>query len=301
MSFIILLICFIGGILLKWVPLFDERSPAVVNNLLIYFFLPALTLYHVPKIHFEYEQAWLTITPFIIYLSSFIFFKMVSWIKPLQRKTEGALVMCSGIGSISFVGFPVFEFLYGAEGLGYGIILSLGGTILVFNTLGLYTGLSYAQKTSVSALYILRRMFRFPPFIAFVLATLFNAFDFQYPALIDLALMKLAQPFAVLALLAIGMQLDFSLDRKVLKLFLLGQFYKLILAPVLIYILMWHVLGMHDLIGRVCILGAAIGSMNAISIVAAQLGLNPKLAVAMPAIGIPISVPLLFLTDSLLK
>lgn len=106
---------------------------------------------------------------------------------------------------------------------------------------------------------------------------------------------------SVLALLAIGMQLSFSIERKVLKLFLIGQFHKLVFAPTLIYILMWQILGMHDLISRICILGTAIGSMNAVSIVAAQFGLNPKLAVVMPVIGIPISVPLLFLIDSLLN
>lgn len=282
-------------------PLFDARSPAVVNNLLIYFFIPCLTLYHIPKIEFEYEQIWLSITPFIVYLSSWAFMKSYSFLKKIDPKTEGALIMCSGIGSTSFVGFPVFEFLYGAEGLGYGIILSLGGTIMVFNTLGVYTGLSYSQKKGASTSSILKRMFHFPPFLAFLLATLFNIFNFEYPNLIDLTLQKLAQPFSVLALLAIGMQLSFSIERKVLKLFLIGQFHKLVFAPILIYILMWQILGMHDLISRICILGAAIGSMNAVSIVAAQFGLNPKLAVVMPVIGIPISVPLLFLIDSLLN
>ena len=82
---------------------------------------------------------------------------------------------------------------------------------------------------------------------------------------------------------------------------LLGQSYKLILAPLIIYIFMWHLLGIQDLTAKICILGAAIGSMNAVSILAAQLNLAPRLSVLMPAIGIPISVPILFLIDYLIS
>jgi predicted permease len=64
---------------------------------------------------------------------------------------------------------------------------------------------------------------------------------------------------------------------------------------------MWHLLGIQDLTTKICILGAAIGSMNAVSILAAQLNLAPRLSVLMPAIGIPISVPILFLIDYLIS
>ena len=68
----------------------------------------------------------------------------------------------------------------------------------------------------------------------------------------------------------------------------------------LMYVFMWQVLGIQDLIAQVCIMGAAIGSMNAVSIVAAQMGLNPKLSSFMPALSIPVSIPLLFLIDQFL-
>ncbi len=67
----------------------------------------------------------------------------------------------------------------------------------------------------------------------------------------------------------------------------------------LVYLLLWHIVAVDDLIAKVCLLGAAIGSMNAVSIVAAQMGLNPRLASLMPAISIPLSIPLLFLIDYL--
>jgi len=300
-KFILLFICLLIGALLRRTSLFNDESPKVINNLLIYFFIPVMTLYYVPKIDFEYRQIWLSLTPFIVYFSSFGFFRFLGPIQMLDKKTEGALIMCSGIGSISFVGFPVFELLYGEEGLSYGIVLSLTGTFVVFNTVGIYTGVRYSEDSAVSIWDSLKKMVTFPPFLAFLMASILNLLGVEYSDLIDGILKNLCAPFSVLALLTIGMQMDFSMDSELFRPLLMGQVFKLLLAPLIIYLLMWQVFGVTDLVARICILGAAIGSMNAISIVAAQMGINPKLAVAMPAIGIPISIPLLFLIDNLLK
>ena len=296
---ILLICCLLSGYFLRRSSLFDERSPIVLNHLIVYFFIPIITLYHVPKISFEWNLIWLSVTPFIIYLSSFLFFKFMRTFISYDKNTEGALIMTSGIGSTSFVGFPIFEILYGAEGLALGIVLSLAGTILVFNTAGISTGLYYA-KESRDIKSILKKMLTFPPFLAFVIALIINGLHVDVPEVFDAVLQKLAAPFSVLALLAIGMQIDFSFDRTFLKAIAIGQIHKLILAPLIIYLLMWHILDLQNIVAKICILGAAIGSMNSISIIAAQLGLNPKLATAMPAIGIPISVPILFLIDKFL-
>lgn len=296
---ILLVVCLLSGAILRKTSFFDEKSPITLNNLIIYFFIPILTLYHVPKITFETKLIWLSITPFVVYLSSFLFMKTISRITKIERKTEGALIMCSGIGSISFVGFPIFEILYGAEGLAYGIVLSLAGTFVVFNTVGVSTGIYYSKKAR-SGKSFLKKLFTFPPLVAFIFASFLNFSNITYPPLLNDILMKLTAPFSVLALVAIGMQMDFKIEKSFLKNFVIGQFHKLIIAPLVVYLLMWHLLGLTDLSARICVLGAAIGSMNAVSIVAAQMGLNPKLATIMPAIGIPISIPILFLIDTLI-
>ncbi len=292
----LLIICLLAGAILRRTSFFDEKSPITLNNLIIYFFIPIITFYHVPKISFEINLIWLSITPFLVYLSSFLFIKTMARITKIEQKTEGALIMCSGIGSISFVGFPIFEILYGAEGLAYGIILSLGGTFVVFNTVGISTGIYYAEKGSKN-LNLLKKLFTFPPLVAFLIALFLNFSNIEYPNLVDEILLKLSAPFSVLALLAIGMQMDFKLEKTFIKYLLIGQVHKLLIAPLVIYLLMWHLLELTDLPSRICILGAAIGSMNAISIVAAQMNLNPKLATLMPAVSIPVSIPILFLID----
>ena len=265
----------------------------------MYFFIPVLTFYHVPNITFHTQLIWLSITPFMVYIFGFIFFRLLSRFQYIESKTEGALIMSSGIGSISFVGFPVFETLYGQEGLSYGLILSLAGTFIVFNTFGISTGLYYS-KTHISYGQFLKKLLMFPPLLAFLIALPLNLFSIPLNAEFEYLLSRLSSPFSIIALLTIGMQIDFSIDRKSFRYLIMGQLYKLFIAPLIIYIWMWYIVEQDDISARVCVLGAGIGSMNAVSIVAAQMGLNPKLSSLMPAIGIPVSIPLLFMIDILI-
>jgi len=218
----------------------------------------------------------------------------------MERKTKAALILTSGISSTSFVGFPIFELLYGEVGLAYGVLMSLGGTILVFNTLGIST-LFYFTEDNVNFLGLIKKVLRFLPFIAFLVGVSLNFLDVVYPKVIDGLLARLTSPFSVIALITIGMQIDFRIPQKTVKNLILGQFFKLILAPLLIYLLIWWYFDIQDLVGRICVLGAAIGSMNAMSILTAEKNLNPDLSILMPAVGIPISVPILFIIDQLLK
>ena len=295
----LLFICLLSGYILRKTRILSEEGPRALNQLIIYFFIPVLTLYHVPSLTFQWEFLWLSASPFLIYLGSYLYFQFVKQIKKMDRPTEGALIMSSGIGSISFVGFPIFDLLYGSEGLAYGILLSLAGTLMVFNTLGLATGLYYSGKSKSPGSF-LHRLLTFPPLIAFLVALAMNVSDIQFPFYFQTLLEKLTEPFSVLALLAIGSQIELSLEKELIQFMLIGQLYKLFLAPLLIYLVVWHIFGIQDVLGKVCILGAAIGSMNAVSILAAQLNLRPRLAILMPSLSIPLSILSLFLIDYLL-
>lgn len=299
-NLILLTVSILAGFVLRRSGLFGADGPRNLNRLIIYFFIPVIALYHIPKISLQLNLIWLTITPFLIFFGSLLFFQLLSRVVLMNPATKGALMLTAGISSTSFVGFPIFELLYGAEGLAYGVILSLSGTILVFNTAGIST-LFYLTSGRNSAWHIAKSILRFPPFICFVVALLLNLLSIPYTPWLDTLLAKLAAPFAVIALLSIGMQIDLQDSRSQWKYLLWGQSYKLLLAPILTYLLIWHVLDMQNLVGRICILGAAIGSMNAMSILTAEKGLNPPLAILMPTVSIPVSIPILFLLDWLLS
>lgn len=295
-NLLLLFICIASGFVLRKSEIVAKEASIQLNRIIIYFFIPVLTLKHLPELTFQSKFWWLIVCPWLIFLGSFLFFIVLGQLFQTDRKVTGALILTSGIGSTSFVGFPIFEMLYGEEGLAMGIIMSLAGTLVVFNTIGMFTGFWFAEGRP-SFRKVILKMFRFVPFITFLVALGLNYFGYHHPSVLRNLLDALSKPFSVLVLLTIGIQLDFSINKAIIPQLLIGQFYKLILAPIVIYLLFSFLSNDLGILEKVCILGAAIGSMNAISIVAAELGLSPKLAIQMPSLGIPLSVPLLLAID----
>ena len=81
----------------------------------------------------------------------------------MDCQTVGTLQLPGGINRISFVGFSVFELLYGNAGLAIGIMMSQAGTFLVVMTLGIVVASWHtAQQPSVRGL--VRNMLSFSAF-----------------------------------------------------------------------------------------------------------------------------------------
>jgi len=299
-TIITIVACISVGFFLRITGILSKDDASVLNRLIIYFFLPIISILHIPSIELNSGLMWLTISPFIVFVGSYVFFKMIKGTSALSQESFKSLVLTCGIGSTSFVGFPIFELLYGDEGLAYGVFLSLGGTILVFNTVGMYFLVKYSSAQHLSVREILKKLVTFFPFLVFLVAIIFNVFGISYSDRTTSLLQLLASPFSVIALVAIGIQINVrSIKTYKFELFV-GQLYKLIVSPLIIFLLIWVIFGKEDTLARVCILGAGIGSMNAISVLAAEKKVQPELSLMMPAIGIPLSVFSLFAIDYLL-
>lgn len=247
-----------------------------------------MTLLYTTEIHFERSQILPILMPYILYGFAFVFFKIISPILQFDRSTTGALTLTAGISSISFVGFPIFELLFDEEGLQMGVLMSQAGSFVVCGTLGIFTA-SYYSSAEVSAQKIVRDIFQFPPFLAFCMAVFLNLVDFHFPTWSVDILQKIGSPFSILALTSIGLQISFKKEDLQIKPLLYGLFYKLLIAPMLIFILYIIIIGEHSFLGKISVVGAALGSMNTATIIAINYGLNPKLASQMVSISIPLS------------
>jgi malate permease and related proteins len=287
-NLILLFVCLLLGIILQRLKGFPKDAHLVLNAIIIYVCLPALTLLYTTEIHFERSQILPILMPYLLFGCSFIFFKILAPIAQLDHSTTGALTLTAGISSISFVGFPIFELLFGKEGLQMGVLMSQAGSFVVCGTLGIFTA-SYYSSSEVSAQKIVKDIFQFPPFLAFCIAVILNILGFHFPIIITDILQKIGSPFTFLALISIGLQISFKREDLQLKPLLYGLFYKLLLAPLLIFILYFLMLGEHSFIGKISVVGAALGSMNTATIIAINYGLNPKLATQMVSISIPLS------------
>ncbi|SMB99155.1 Auxin Efflux Carrier [Hymenobacter roseosalivarius DSM 11622] len=290
----LLLLCLGAGAALRRWGLVPVGAAGVLNQLLVMVFMPALTFLHLAVARLDSHFLLPVLAPWLIFGAGYLFFEAVGRRMKLSRATIGALILTGGISSTSFVGFPIFELLYGREGLELGIMMSQAGSFLVGVTLGVAVASWYgAAEPSWGAMF--RNVLRFPPFLAFVLAMVANAAGYQHPELVRGVLEKISGPFPVIALLSVGLQMNLRVPPAQARPLVLGLSYKLLVAPLLIYGLYQAAAHQHGRVVDLCILGAAIGPMNTAAVVAERYGLDPPLAAQMVGLGIPLSLPLLAL------
>ena len=299
-NIILLFICLAAGMLLRHFRLVPQKSYGLLNQLLVCVFIPAITFLHIAETSFNASFFLPIITPWIVYAAAVVFFSFYATKNKTKKADIGTLILTGGISSISFVGFPIFEMLYGRQGLEAGIMMSQAGTFLVCSTLGVITASWYgAEKATVAKM--ITNILKFPPFIAFAVALLLNLLHYRHPVIIREVLEKLSSPFSVVALITVGLQIEISKNIFSNKLLIAGLFFKLIIAPVIIFIIMMLAFGHIGMMQEICILGSAIGSMNTVAILVYRFKLNEALAAKMVAIGIPLSLPLIYIIHLLLQ
>jgi malate permease and related proteins len=283
-----LFFCLAIGIGLKQFRVLKDESHLVLNNLLLYVCLPAATILHTSETRFESAFLLPILMPWILFIASLVFFQILDRFYHFERQTKAVLILTAGIPSVSFIGFPVLEMLYGKSGLEIGILMSQSGSFLVCSTLGIAVASYYAaSKTDYVAIAL--NVFKFPTFIAFVIAIVINLMAFHLPDSLKNILQKLASPFTFLALISVGMQIPFKKENWQVQPLQFGLGFKLLIAPILILVLYQFVFKAKGIIFEASVVAAALGPMNTIAIIAAKYRLNPPLAAQMVGIGIPLS------------
>jgi malate permease and related proteins len=288
-NLIFLILCLLIGVLLKQFKVLPTNAHVTLNNLILYICLPATSLIYASTIEFEAKYILAILMPWLLYGGSFLFFRVLRNFTKIDHRSEGVLIMTAGIPSISFLGFPLFQMLYGETGLQIGVLMSQAGSFLACGTVGVITASLYSSENP-SYSKIAKDVLTFPTFIAFCIAITMNVFDVSFSESITEILKKLSSPFSFLALVSIGLQIE--LNHKALQKANLkwGFLYKLILCPLVIFLLYFVILGKTDVVAQTCVIGAALGSMNMAAVVALRYGLNPTLAAQMVGIGIPVSL-----------
>jgi len=287
-SFILLFGCLGLGVFLQKVRDFPMNAPLVLNQFIIYISLPALALYFIPELGLD-ETVLLPIgVAWICFAGAALFFwslgKWLGW----SRKLIGCLILTAGLGNTSFIGFPVIEALYGAEGLRTAILIDQPGSFMVLSTLGIALAATFS-KGKPDAKLIARKILRFPPFLLFVVALAMNLAGFHFSDALKEVFQRLGGTVTPLALVSVGLQLRIQRRSKHWGFLALGLCYQLVLAPLLIYVLYVLVLGQRGTLVQVSIMEAAMAPMITASIVAASYGLKPRLANMMIGFGIPVS------------
>lgn len=292
-----LLICLIAGIASKKWQLLPQNAYTKINQFILYITIPAITLEKISQLVLEVSYILPILSAWIIFLIAGLLFAVLAYFYKWDKKTWAALTLVCGLGNTSFVGFPVTELIFGDEGVKYAILVDQPGTFAALSTLGIAVA-AYGNSSGITVRKMLWRLLKFPAFSCFFIALLLPAELFHYPLFNQVNSLSILHYIGSwtfpLAFLSIGMQFTFSFNEVNLKQFGWGLTYKLIFAPLFIF-LAFRIANLQGLLYDVTILELAMPPMITASIIAVDHDLQPRLSTALINYGMPISAVTLYL------
>jgi len=305
-NFVIIFSFFSLGLIAQRVFTLPKKLPHTLNQLVINVAIPAVILLRIPHLKLSTEllfpiiAAWLTVAvaAFCVHQLG----KKFNW----SKGVIGALMMTAVLGNTSYLGFPMVKMFYGEALLPYAIIFDQLGNFIalaVYGTLiiSLYGEPAEGEKSNkLSAVTIVGRVFRFPPFIALIFA-LFISESF-IPQLVMQLLSWCALAMVPLTMFIVGLQFRLQLDLHYRQPLMFGLGIKMLITPLVILLVAFLAPVGAD-IAKVSVFESAMPPMVTAGVMAMQANLAPKLASAMVGFGLFISfilLPLVYLLNTII-
>lgn len=279
------------GLLLQRIKEFPVEAPKALNAYLIYVVLPAVSLLYISKLNLTPSLLLPISVAWIVFSLSWMLFGYVGKNRGWKRNTIGCLIICGGLSNTGFVGYPIIEAIYGAEGLKIAVLVDQPGSFLVVSSLAIIVASLYGAE-KMRKRDISKRMLLFPPFLFFILSLLLNVFQVEIRGVVQDILESFAGTLTPIALIAVGLQIKIKTKDIKDNFLWIGLIHKLLLIPLVIFLVYHWILGMdpeQNLIFKVSVMEAAMAPMITSSIIATNYNLRPKLASLLVGIGIPLS------------
>lgn len=283
-------LCLLLGLFLQRQPnLPHEKITKWVNAYLLNIVLPALALLYIPQIVPGWELLIPVSSAWFTFLLSWLIFGILGKILKWDRQTTGCLVIVAGLANTSFLGFPVVEGLYGKEALPIALLIDQGGSFLLVSSVAILVGSIYSHKEgNLSAIPL--KILRFPPFGFLLLTIAMSILGWKTPEFLIPIVTVVGKTMAPVAIFAIGLKFSVDFESLSSKYYWFGMGYRLLLAPLMVWLIYRNFLPETSLELKVTVLESGMAPMITGSIVAIQYDLRPKLATLLAGLGIPISI-----------
>ncbi|MFA5685463.1 MAG: AEC family transporter [Lysobacteraceae bacterium] len=267
--------------------LLPDNSAEALNQVVITVCLPAAVLRHASRLEFDVSLLGLVAIPWLLLLASAALVAVLSRALRLNDAERAVLLLCVPLGNTSFLGYPLIEAFLGAEGLPYAVMYDQFGSFLILSTWGLWILARYGGDRPPTLGDVGRKVLRFPPFIALLLAL--TVMPAEPPRMLASVLDRLADALLPLVTLAIGLQLRFRVPRKERAPLAAGLALKLLVLPAIAWPLsIWF--GLAPLAAQATVLESAMAPMVTAAALAISHRLAPGLAAAMVGFGVPLSL-----------
>ncbi|MBT7611403.1 MAG: AEC family transporter [Bacteriovoracaceae bacterium] len=291
-EFFIILTFITIGMLLKRVKAFPDNTSYLLNQMVIWVALPAVILLQIPKIQFTTDTLISALAPwliiFVFALLTLIFGKFVK----LDTKTLGALLLLVPLGNTSFIGIPMVSTFFGENQIPYAIVYDQFGSFVGLATYGVLIVSIYASGEKLKIKNAIHKMITFPPFISLILAFIISyylkAIASSYPSFVQKTLTTTATTLIPMAMIAVGFQFKLKLNNKGYIALSFGLFSKLILAPLLLFLLFKATDVSHQA-AKISIFESAMPQMITAGAISISSGLDEDLTASLVGGGLLVS------------
>lgn len=288
--FLVVFICLLAGIGMRRLRHGGGASiGAALNTVVIYVSLPAMAILQIHRMSMGYDVLLAALLPWLMFLFAWGICSMLGRYFAWRRETTGMMILLTGLGNTSFLGFPLIEAIAGKEGLPTAIVTDQLGSFFVVSTLGLIVAGIYSPNATSRSSFM-ARIVTFPPFIATIFAIASRLV--HLPVEFLSALERIGMTLSPLALMSVGARMEFRWDllREQRLRLATGLMLKMFLMPLLCAFIIRMVTSETDLPQKVMILEAAMPSMITGYLVGAEHKLDAKLGVLVVTFGIGLSV-----------
>ncbi|MBW9220219.1 AEC family transporter [Methanothermococcus sp. SCGC AD-155-N22] len=160
----------------------------------------------------------------------------------LERRSIGGLILVCALGNTGFLGYPVIYGFYGDPGLVRAIFCDMGSVIASL-LIGTFVGITFGESIKEegnTSIYIIKRLLRFPPFIACILSILFIILGIgieDIPTFLVDTLNYLSKATVPLIMISLGLSLSPSSTKFGIKYGIIALLVRMGVAPLLAAIL----------------------------------------------------------------
>lgn len=285
-SILLIFICLLAGYLLKRYHLVEANSFKVINVLVIYVALPALTLVYIPSIKINSDLIFPILMPWLNIILSWMLFGFLGHKLGWSKAITGAVILLTGFGNTSFVGIPIIQALYGIAGIQTVIMIDQPGSFVALSTLGILIANIYSNRQKSTAMGILKNTLKFPPLIAFAIGFILNVNQISIPTHANTILTALSVMVVPLALISVGMQLRLDFKSIYWKYIWIGLGFKLLLFPAIIFVLYFLLFQQSGQVIEITLIEAAMAPMITAGIIAINYDLEPRYCSLMLSVGL---------------
>ena len=285
-NFILILLAITVGYIIQRLNIFSKEAATILNQFAIYISLPAMILLQVPKLTFSIDSLIPIIIAWSVMIISAALILIISKFLSFSKEITGSLMLVAILTNSSFLGIPIINAYMGESSLPYILVYDQLGTFIAFSIYGTFIVSFYTSKKEISFKIFTLKVLTSPPLLALIVALLLMGVEF-HPVL-SKVLSSFANTIVPIALVAVGLQLQFKLPKEDLKPFSVALFIKLIIAPI-IAIIICKIFNWNNEASMVSIMEAGMAPMITAGAIASMAGLAPRLSSAIVGYGILIS------------